>query len=63
MDSPAVRATSCELNNDHDVFMMMIDGDDGHQSMPARDQGQRLETCCAKKRKTINIEFKSSVFA
>ena len=29
MDSPAVRATSCELTNDHDVFMMMIDGDDG----------------------------------
>ena len=30
---------------------------------PARDQGQRVETCCAKKRRKINIQFKLLLFA
>ena len=33
------------------------------QSMPARDQGQRVETCCVKRRRKINIEFKLLLFA
>ena len=30
------------------------------QSVPAREQGQRVEACCAERRK-INVEFKSFV--